>query len=278
MPKGMGSEVRRPRDPEALYQRALGLVDPSRRGRTARDLERARNLLVEALRMRRNFAAAHSLLAYVDIELDNPGTAVRALRVAVRLKPRNRTYRRFLLELLDRAGLVRQLRAELPKAAAVENVDLASIRCELLRAGLPADASTVRLNAFPAGKAHFESDLLDAVENLRRDSVVERDHVDDARAARQAVRIDGRRVPPALRKAIGLARQWGIPDDAYRADLTSRISSAERAAMRRVLSISLRRRINAWLDTFHDTRSLSAEATHFMYLLEAFDEIFQRRR
>jgi hypothetical protein len=61
---------------------------------------RAAELLSRAVHLRRDFAAAHALSAYVLLELDDPEAALLSLRRAVDLCPDNETYQDFLLETL----------------------------------------------------------------------------------------------------------------------------------------------------------------------------------
>jgi tetratricopeptide (TPR) repeat protein len=265
-------------DPDALYEQALRLVAPAFKHRSSRNLRQARTLLLQMIQVRPKHAAAHALLGYMELEAKRVKFALPELRKAAALDPENQTYSSFLLEVLDAHGLVGELKKKMSRAATVSNIDLASIRKALRRAGLPSDPSTVRLNAFPAGRRHYESDLLDAVEALRGSDPMEPAYeAEEAFASRRAVRIDGRKVPATLRMAIGLARRWGIPDDVHRSWLTAQMTARERKELKRTLSIGLRRRINAWLDTFTPPSSMSGEAVHFMYLLEVFDEIFAQR-
>ena len=260
--------------PEVLYRNALLMLDPIRKRPTSKTLRRSRDLLTKAIRLRPNLPAARALSAYIQADLGNLDAAVREIRLALDLESDNATYRRLFLEFLDRAGRDRELRTQMAKAAALEGVDITFTSAELRKSGMATDASTLRLNVFPGGKLHFESEMLDALERLRGPSQGASDGV-QALDARRAVRIDGRKVPGGLRMAIDLAKRWGIPDDVHRSYLIRRINSKERRAMKKVLSIDLRRRINAWLDSFEDASVMTAEAVHYMYLLEAFDEIFQ---
>jgi hypothetical protein len=235
---------------------------------------RARELLSRAVHLRRGFAAAHALLAYVLLELDDPKAAVLSLRRAIDLCPNNEIYQDFFLDILDRAGHDRDLHRHLDKTAKLRRVDLSSLRAELRAAGLPTNPSTIRANAFPAGERHFVSTLVDAVEAIEREhSLGGPSNAELAQAARRAVTIDARRVPADLRSVVNLAKEWGIPDDADRGFLIAQANADERAEMRKVLSLRIRRRIHEWIDSFPDASSMTTEASHFMYLLEAYDEM-----
>lgn len=269
-------EVRaHPEDPDALYRLAVILMDPaSLRRPTKKHRDRARELLSRAVQLRRSFAEAHALLAYVMLELDDPEAALSSLRRAVDLCPSSEEYQDFLLESLDRAGRNRALQTQLVRTAGARGVDLSSLRAELRAAGLPTNASTVRLNAFPAGEMHFVSSLADAAEAVEREySPDASSDAELAQAARRAVKIDARRVPTDLRPFIALAKKWGISDDADRGSLVDRASVDERAELRKGLPLRVRRRINDWIDSFPDASKMTAEASHFMYLLEAYDEM-----
>lgn len=269
-------EVRaHPEDPAVLYSLAVILMDPAEPRRPNKQRrQRARELLSRAVNLRRDFAAAHALLAYVLLGFDDLRGALASLRRAVDLCPNNEIYQDFLLEALDRAGSVCALQQELERAAKKRRIDLSSLRAQLREAKLPTRASTVRENAFPAGQRHFVSSLAEAVETI--ESQYAADVASDAEladAARREVRIDARRVPADLRSVVHLARKWGISDDADRGLLIRRASAAEKTEMRKTLSLRLRRRINEWLDSFPDASSMTREASHFMFLLEAYDEM-----
>jgi tetratricopeptide (TPR) repeat protein len=269
-------EVRsRRKDPDVHYRLAVVLLNPAQlRHPTKRHRLRAKELLSRAIDLRHDFAPAHALLAYVLLELEEPKAALQSLRKAVDLSPNNETYQDFLLETLDRAGHVRALQRLLEKVAKLRKTNLAGLRVELKSTKFPTDPSTIRLNAFPAGERHFVSELLDRVEAIERE--YSSDFTSDAElaeAARLSVSIDARRVPANLRPVIYLAEKWGVSDDAHRGVLINQASASERTKMRKALTLNLRRQINDWIDSFADASSLSGEAAHFMYLLEAYEEM-----
>jgi hypothetical protein len=250
-------------------------MDPSDPQRPAKKRRvRAREILSRVVHLRPSFAAAHALLAYVLLDLDDPKAALLSLHRAVDLTPNDETLRDFLLETLDRVGHSRGLHKQLEKAATLRRIDLSPIRAELRACGFPTNASTLRLNAFPAGEQHFLSRLLDTAETIEGEySSGVTSETERAQAARRSVTIDSRRVPADLRPVVYLARKWGIPDDADRGLLIYRANADERAEMRKVLSAGVRRGIGEWIDSFSDASSMTKEASHFMYLLEAFDEM-----
>ena len=264
-----------PEDPDIHFRLAVILMNPAEPRRPdKRRKVRACEHLSRAIRLRWNFASAHALLAYVQLELEEPGSAILSLRRAVNLSPGNEDYQDFLLEALDRAGRVRALQQQLEATARQRQVDLASLRAELRKAGLPTDPSTIRLNSFPAGVQHFLSSLMDVVEAIDRDqSFGVTSDAGLAEDARRAIRIDSRRVPEELRPLVHLAQKWGVPDDAHRGLLIDQASHVERKQMRKALPVQVRRRINEWLDSFSDASTMTMEASHFMYLLEAYEEM-----
>jgi len=52
---------------------------------------------------------------------------------------------------------------------------------------------------------------------------------------RPIIRLDPSAVPPALRKLLPLAEQFGVGDDLIRADIVAKTPSAELSAMRQVV-------------------------------------------
>jgi hypothetical protein len=59
--------------------------------------------------------------------------------------------------------------------------------------------------------------------------------------------LDARRVPPALRPLLGLARQWGISDDGYRWDAVERANRADLETIVRTLDDSANDEMDRWL-------------------------------
>jgi len=158
-----------PEDADAHYRLALVLLNPAEPERPPREqTSRALKRLEYAVELRAGFAGAHALIAYAQLELEDPDAAVLSLRRAIELEPDNEIYRDFLLETLDRAGRHRELEECLENAAVLRQTDLDQLRDELVAAGMPTDPSTLRLNAFPAGERHFVSDMFDVIEAIER--------------------------------------------------------------------------------------------------------------
>lgn len=89
---------------------------------------------------------------------------------------------------------------------------------------------------------------------------------------RPIVRLDQDNVPSHLRDLIPLAETWGIGDDIIRLDFEQKASEAAK----REFVVSLGTRIDEvqqWLDSHPTGSPLSEEATAFMYMLSAWDEV-----
>lgn len=79
-------------------------------------------------------------------------------------------------------------------------------------------------------------------------------------------------VPDNLKDIFPLAKKWGIGDDAFRDDLTTAASEAEKSELISALNGKLVY-INQWLDSFSGEKIMTNEAAAFMYLAEAVDEM-----
>jgi tetratricopeptide (TPR) repeat protein len=269
-------ELRRcPDDPEIQYRLAVILMNSAQlKLPTRKHKRRARELLSLSIEHRSNFAPAHALLALVQLDLDEIDAAIKSLRRALELVPNDEIYQDFLLETLDHAGRTAALRTFLRKVAELRKIDFDGLRAELKRAKLPTDPSTIRRYTFPAGEQHFDSKLLDSVDAIERRYCkhITSDH-ELLQQARQSIAIDAKRVPENLRQTIPLVKRWGLSDDALRGVVIDQASARDRAGFRKALTLQQRRQINDWIDSFADAATMSNEAAHFMYLLEAYEEL-----
>ena len=89
---------------------------------------------------------------------------------------------------------------------------------------------------------------------------------------RPDIKIDPMQVPENLRDLIPMAEKWGVSDDIIRSDIEEKASDAEREAFRAKLK-GRTKQVTDWLDSFGAERPMSEEAGHFMYMLEALDEM-----
>ena len=88
---------------------------------------------------------------------------------------------------------------------------------------------------------------------------------------RPAIIIDPSEVPENLRDLIPMAEFWGVGDDIIRDDIEEKASDQQKQEFRTKLA-GRTKDVNAWLDSFGDGE-MSDEAGHFMYMLEALDEM-----
>ena len=140
----------------------------------------------------------------------------------------------------------------------------------------PTDTGTLVLNAFPNSLGWFESYLSDEVEQIQlgeRDKSSIEFELEQEMDQIRPKKMDARKVPRDLRSLIPVALEWGIGDDAARGSLVDRASTGQKRQLRRVLSVTVRRRINDWLDLFADGAAITDEAACFMYLLQAYEEL-----
>lgn len=89
---------------------------------------------------------------------------------------------------------------------------------------------------------------------------------------RPEIKIDPDKVPENLRSLIFMAEKWGIGDDVIRSDFEDKASEAEKQEFRAKLT-GRTKEVTEWLDSFKDGWEMSEEAGHFMYMLEALDEM-----
>ena len=89
---------------------------------------------------------------------------------------------------------------------------------------------------------------------------------------RPDIKIDPMKVPENLRDLIPMAEKWGVGDDIIRSDIEEKASITEKEAFRANLK-GRTKQVNDWLDSYGEGRTMSEEASHFMYMLEALDEM-----
>jgi hypothetical protein len=84
--------------------------------------------------------------------------------------------------------------------------------------------------------------------------------------------LEREQVPPHLRDLIGLAERWGIPDDIIRDDFEQEATAAEKDEFQARLR-GRTKDIREWLDSFETGRPMPEAPAHFMFMLEALDEM-----
>jgi hypothetical protein len=89
---------------------------------------------------------------------------------------------------------------------------------------------------------------------------------------RPDINIDPENVPENLRDLIPIAEKWGIGDDVIRDDFEKKTTDFEKEEFTSRLK-GRTVEVTAWLDSFKDGFEMSEEAGHFMYMLEALDEM-----
>lgn len=89
---------------------------------------------------------------------------------------------------------------------------------------------------------------------------------------RPDINIAPENVPENLHDLIPMAEKWGIGDDVIRDDFEGKTTDSEREAFKSKLK-GRTAEVTAWLDSFKDGFEMSEEAGHFMYMLEALDEM-----
>jgi hypothetical protein len=89
---------------------------------------------------------------------------------------------------------------------------------------------------------------------------------------RPSINIPPENVPENLRDLIPMAEKWGIGDDVIRDDFEEKTTDEEKEEFKGKLK-GRTADINTWLDSFKDGLDMSEEAGHFMYMLEALDEM-----
>ncbi len=126
------------------------------------------------------------------------------------------------------------------------------------------------LDTFRQGLAEEAWAVRKTVEGLKDVNVDDRAR---AERHRRAIRIDAKKVPPAFRDLIPLAKQWGVGDDPARGYLTDQASARDKTILRKALPLRRRGEIQAWLDALGPRGITGQEAGAFMYLLEAAEEM-----
>jgi hypothetical protein len=89
---------------------------------------------------------------------------------------------------------------------------------------------------------------------------------------RTVIKINPLNIPSNLRELILLAEKWGIEDDIIRDDFEEKATDAEKEELRAQLK-GRTKEITDWLDSFSDGREMTTDAGHFMFMLEALDEM-----
>ncbi len=84
--------------------------------------------------------------------------------------------------------------------------------------------------------------------------------------------LDPNNVPESLRDLTRLAANWGIGDDIIRDDFEQKASEDEKQELKRALT-GRTAEVTRWLDSFDVSKPMPQEATCFMYMLEALDEM-----
>ena len=89
---------------------------------------------------------------------------------------------------------------------------------------------------------------------------------------RPEVNISPERVPQNLRDLIPIAEKWGINDDIIRDDFEENASQEDKDDF--VAALKGRTKdVTRWLDSLAEGQPMSDEAAHFMFMLEALDEM-----
>lgn len=84
--------------------------------------------------------------------------------------------------------------------------------------------------------------------------------------------LDPEKVPAHLRDLLPLAAKWGIGDDIIRDDFEQKASDIEKQELKNELT-GRTAEITQWLDSFEVGKPMPEEASCFMYMLEALDEM-----
>jgi len=88
----------------------------------------------------------------------------------------------------------------------------------------------------------------------------------------EEINIVSENVPKHLRDLIPMAEKWGIGDDIIRDDFETKTSIDEKQEFKKMLT-GRTQQVTDWLDSFKDGLDMTVEAGHFMYMLEALDEM-----
>jgi hypothetical protein len=89
---------------------------------------------------------------------------------------------------------------------------------------------------------------------------------------RPDIKIYPMHVPENLRDLIPMAEKWGVGDDIIRSDIEEKASDTEKEAFRAKLK-DRTKQVNYWLDSYGKEQPMPKEAAHFMYMLEALNEM-----
>ena len=89
---------------------------------------------------------------------------------------------------------------------------------------------------------------------------------------RPDINIDPMQVPKNLRDLIPMAEKWGVGDDIIRSDIEKKASDTEKEAFQSKLK-GRTKQVTDWLDSYGAEQPMPEEAAHFMYMLEALDEM-----
>lgn len=248
----------------------LDQIQPSKARR-----KRALREALKAVAMEPSSHLAQGLAGWLFWASGQTQRAIPHLRRAVKLKSSSIAYAAALLTSLAMTRREAELRRCLREAAHAHSVDLAKVRRQLRARRMPTDVRTVLANAFPT-IYWLRSLLTDEAEHVEdgvhRGRPLAQMVADLRRARREA--IDRNNVPDAFRPILPLARRWGIGDDSLRAFAVSKLTPAERETFRRELPPRVRKAIHGWLGTLKAGVEMPSGAGRFLYLLEAFDEIF----
>lgn len=223
--------------------------------------------------------AAHwAALGFALDASDLPVEALAALRRAHEIDPADEQVEVFVLTLLSELGPEPEAMAAVQDLAKRKQVDLESLRQELVAADTPVDARALLMAGFIRARNFMRSTLEDAIERSQRKYTAKQlaqqaqSEWQDCLATQQQLQENFApdRVPAGFEDVTPWALRLGIGDDVYRSMLLERLTSDERSTLHS-LAATHATAIHAWLDTFAD-QPLSAEAAAFMYLLLGVEE------
>lgn len=212
----------------------------------------------------------------LDAREDADG-ALTAMRRAAALDPADEEAEVFVLTLLAEAGRESEALLAIEELAVRTEVDLESLRRDLVAAEMPVDARTLLANGFLRARSFVRSrleDLMDRAErsNSVRDGGPEAELEDCHRRRAELEReIAPAAVPADLRHLIPWVLRLGVGDDPCRALLIEQLSAKDSAEALQDLGENASA-IHAWLDAFSEG-SLPPAAAAFMYTLLAAEEI-----
>jgi len=241
-------------------------------------LDSAYEQLVRAINLRPRHARSHALRGYVlDLNHDEKG-ALAAFREARRLAPRDKVLEVYVFRLLAALACEKEAFAAMKAAALRHGVDLAKLRRDLKKAGMPTDART-HLQAFLHAPNFLKSSIEREAERIlnalqpgraRAGAAAEKARCEEDQKALQRS-FDASRVPPDVRRLARWAARYGIGDDVCRPYLLKRLSKKRRAALIRDVE-RCAPAIKAWLASFGDAVK-PAEAAACLYLALGVEEM-----